>query len=100
MAVSTDTLRAYLGLMPDDTADLTLYLSAAKSKAQTAGIPDFENNAQYDIFLLALAAMYYDNRGMTYAAGGSAAAVDAAALRMIESFVWELRYAGEDDENG
>ena len=36
------------------------------------------------------AAMYYDNRGM-----GQIGA-DDAAQRMINSFVLELRYAGED----
>jgi len=49
------------------TINVDTYLNAAKSKARAAGVPAFENNAQYDLFILVLAAMYYDNRGMTFA---------------------------------
>ena len=72
------------------------YLSAAKSKAKTAGIQDFQNNAQYDLFILALAAMYYDNRGMTFD-GARPDYNEQAAQRIINSFVHELRYAKEDE---
>jgi hypothetical protein len=86
--VTTADLAAYLraansGLQP--------YLDAARSKARAAGIPDYQNNAQYDLFILALSAMYYDNRGM-----GTPLADPAKAQRMIDSFVLELRHAGED----
>jgi len=86
--LTTADLAAYLrtansGLQP--------YLDAARSKARAAGIPDYQNNAQYDLFILALSAMYYDNRGM-----GTPLADPAKAQRMIDSFVLELRHAGED----
>jgi len=74
------------------TINVEPYLNAAKSKARAAGIPAFENNAQYDLFILALAAMYYDNRGMTLQ--NPADAVNAQ--RMVDSFVLELRYGDED----
>lgn len=78
------------------TIPVDSYLSAAESKARTAGIPDFQNNAQYDLFIMALAAMYYDNRGMVFD-GTRPDFVEAAARRMTDSFVLELRYAKEDE---
>jgi len=74
------------------TINVEPYLNAAKSKARAAGIPAFENNAHYDLFIMALAAMYYDNRGMTFQDPADA----ANAQRMIDSFVLELRYGDED----
>lgn len=68
------------------------YLNAAKSKARVAGIKEYTNNAQYDLFILALAALYYDNRGMTFQNPADA----ANTQRMIDSFVLELRYGDED----
>ena len=90
--VTLERLRDFLALPENEREDLILEscLSAARSKARTAGIPDYQDNAQYDLFLCALAAMYYDNRGM-----GQIGAEDAAQ-RMINSFVLELRYAEED----
>jgi hypothetical protein len=76
------------------TESVDTYLQAAKSKAKAAGIPVFENNAQYDLFILALAAMYYDNRAMTFQDPADA----ANAQRMIDSFVLELRYAEDGDD--
>lgn len=74
------------------TCNVDLYLQGAKSKARSAGIPVFANNAQYDMFILALAGMYYDNRGMAFQNPADA----ANAQNMIDSFVLELRYATED----
>lgn len=74
------------------TINVDAYLNAAKSKARAAGIPAFESNAQYDLFIMALAAMLYDNRGMTFQNPADA----ANAERMINSFVLELRYGDED----
>jgi len=74
------------------TINVDTYLNAAKSKARAAGIPAFESNAQYDLFIMALAAMLYDNRGMTFQDPADA----ANAQRMIDSFVLELRYGDED----
>ena len=76
--------------------DVDIYLQAAKSKAKQAGIPAFTNNAQYDMFILALAAMYYDNRGMVFQNPADA----ANAQRMVDSFVLDRRYAEEDPEDG
>lgn len=74
------------------TYQVESYLNAAKSKARAAGIPAFENNAHYDLFILALAAMYYDNRGMVFDDPQN----EQAARNMVNSFVLELRYAEED----
>jgi hypothetical protein len=90
MAVSAADLNSYLRLAPDDTESTQMYLDAAKAKAQAAGVPDYENNAQYDLFLLALAANYYDNRGMT--------GIDTLAQQMINSFVLELRHSGVETD--
>ena len=77
-----------------ESVDVDTYLQAAKSKASASGIPTFDNIAQYDLFIMALAAMYYDNRGMAFQNPADA----ANAERMINSFVLELRYAKEDSE--
>ncbi len=74
------------------TINVEPYLNAAKSKAKAAGIPVFGNNAQYDLFIMALAAMYYDNRGMVFDDPQN----EQAARNMVNSFVLELRYAEED----
>jgi hypothetical protein len=92
--VTAEQLKAYLRLPPDSTEDLSGYLAAARSKARTAGIPVFANNAQYDLFIQALAGMYYDNRAMSFSDPNA----EAAAKRMIDAFVLELRYAEEDPE--
>jgi len=94
------------GITPDEseteitvdcfTINVDNYLAAAKSKAKVAGIPVFENNAQYDLFILALAAMYYDNRGMSFE-GQRPDYSEPAARNIINSFVNELRYAKEDE---
>ncbi len=87
MAVTSGDLIAYLHPV-DESEDLSKYLAAARSKARSAGIPDFSHNAQYDMFLLTLATMYYDNRGMV---------TDGADMqKMVDAFVLELRYATED----
>lgn len=101
MAVTTQSLAKYLRLPPDSEDDLEVYVAAAKSKARAAGIPDFANNAQYDLFLHALAAMYYENRGMAFS-GSYQATAEENARKLINSFVLELRYATEDppEESG
>jgi hypothetical protein len=78
------------------TIPVDAYINAAKSKARVAGIPAFTSNAQYDLFIMALAAMYYDNRGMVFQNPADA----ANAQRMIDSFVLELRYAEDGEEDG
>lgn len=77
------------------TFNVDRYLLAAKSKATTAGIPEFVNNAQYDLFILALASMYYENRGMAFE-GQRTDYSEEAARKIVNSFVNELRYAKED----
>lgn len=92
--VGIQTLREYMNLPPDAEDGIAqLCLDAAKSKAQAAGIPDFQSNAAYDLFLCALAACYYDNRALQFT--GNAAAQESAQ-RMINAFVLELRHAKED----
>lgn len=91
MAATATGLAGYLRLMPDDMEDLTLYIDAAKAKARAAGVPELLDNAQYDLFIYALAAMYYENRGMTFS-GSYQATAEENARRMINSFVLELRY--------
>lgn len=96
--VSTAGLAAYLRLLPDDTEDLSLYLNAAKAKAAAAGIPELDNT-QYDLFLYSLAALYYDNRGMSFA-GTYQGTAEENARRMINAFVLELRYSEVSDGEG
>ena len=97
MAVTTKTLREYMRLPTDSTEKLDSYRDAAKSKARSAGIKDFQHNAQYDMFICALAAMYYENRGMSFS-GSYQATAEANARRLINAFVLELRYADEDGD--
>jgi len=95
MAVSIEELREYLRLQPDSSENLSVYLDAAISKARAAGVPYYSYNAQYDLFILALAAMYYDHRGMGFS-GAYQATAEENARRMINGFVLEVRHAGED----
>lgn len=95
MAVNEQDFRGYLTPPIDESVNLNLFLAAAKSKARAAGIPDYQSNARYDLFLYALAAMEYDNRGMAFS-GSYQATAEANARRLINSFVLELRHAGED----
>lgn len=97
MAVTVNDFRAYLGPAADDETDLKPFLAAAKSKARTAGIKDFKRNAQYDEFILSLAGMLYDNRGLAFS-GSYQATAEANARALINSYVLELRYAKEDPE--
>ena len=98
MAATVNGLRDYLRLPPDSTEDLSMYLSAAQSKARSAGIPSFSRNAQYDLFLYALATMYYENRGMLFS-GSYQATAEENARKLINGFVLELRFASEDPED-
>jgi len=95
MAISTSGLASYLHLPTDNTESLTPYLAAAKSMARDAGVPVFSNNAQYDLFIYSLAAMFYDNRGMAFS-GSYQATAEKNARAMINSFVLQLRDASED----
>lgn len=98
MAVTENDLKAYLRLDPDDEEDVSLYLNAAVAKATAAGIPQFAANAQYDMFLLALAGMYYENRSMGFS-GSYVGDQEINARRLINSFVLELRYMPPEDAN-
>ena len=97
MAVKAHELAEYLRLPPDAAEELKPYLAAAIAKATAAGVPEFKNNAMYDMFIMALAAMYYENRGMAYS-GSYQATAEENARKLINSFVLELRYA-EDGES-
>ena len=96
--VTVTELRAYLNLPPDITdTQLSMWLKAAKSEARSAGVPDFQRNAHYDLFILALAAWFYDNRGMQVSGTYQSTALET--MQSIKnSFVLELRHATEDPE--
>lgn len=96
--VTVESLRTYLNCPPDIAdSQLTMWLDAAKSVARTAGVPDFQHNAQYDLFLLALANWYYDNRGMQVS-GTYQATARETMQKIKDAFVLQLRYAEEDPE--
>lgn len=96
MAVTVSSFREYLRAAPDTTdAQLESWLAAARSEARTAGIPDFSHNAQYDLFIKALAAWYYDNRGFQVSGTYQATAL-GTKQKMVDSFVLQLRHATED----
>ena len=95
MAVNVDRFAEYLRTVATDPETLQMYIDAAKDKAQSAGVGEFKNNAHYDLFIYALAAMYYDNRGMSFTT-----AEEESARRIINSFVLELRYAKDNDIPG
>lgn len=88
MAVSVNGLKTYLRLPSDSTEDLTVFLSAAKASAAAAGIPDYSDNALYDIFLYGLASIFYDYREM-----------DASpdVMRFINAFALQLRCKEEEE---
>lgn len=97
--VTIEDVRDYLNPPPDtDSGVIQKYLDAAKSKARAAGIPDFKNNAQYDLFLCALTGCWYDNRNFGFIGSGNRGTsnAEANARSLINSFVLELRYASED----
>lgn len=71
------------------------YLASAISKARSSGVPNFSHNANYDMFIKNLAAMYRDNKGMAFS-GSYQATAEATAKKMINGFVLELRHATED----
>ena len=96
MAATVEGFREYLVNPPDSNEGLQLFLDAARAKAKVAGIPDFQNNPRYDLFIYALAAMDHDNRGMAFS-GSYQATAEENARKLINSFVLELRYAEDGD---
>lgn len=94
MAVTIEDLKEYLEFPPVPDSKLSLYLAAAKSKARGAGIPDFKHNANYDLFILALAGLRYDNKSLSFVGGSTGAAEKA----LIDTYTLELRHATEDPE--
>lgn len=99
MAVTADGLRAYLRLPVTYGESLEIYLNAAKDKAKGAGIPEFQTNAQYDMFIYSLAAMYYENRALAFS-GAYQGTAEETARKLINSFVLELRYAEDGSTEG
>lgn len=96
MAATVSGFRAYLRPPPDITDEqLNMWLASAKSEARTAGVPAFEHNAQYDIFIYALATWYYDNRGMQVSGTYQATALETKK-KITDAFVLQLRHATED----
>ena len=99
MAATVEGLRAYMVDPPDEDYILETFLQSAISTARSAGIPEFKNNAEYDLFIYALATLRYDNRGLQFA-GSYVAAQGENARDMINSFVIRLRHAQEDEQLG
>lgn len=101
--VTVSWFRDYLNPAPDITdKQLEFWLAAAKSEARAAGVPEYKNNAEYDLFICSLGAWYYDNRGMQVSGTYQATARDTMQ-KIKDSFVLQLRHAGEDeasDEDG
>ena len=96
MAVSLEVLKEYLRLMPDESPVIAqLALDAAIEKARGAGVPDYEDNAYYDLFIYALASAWYDNRNLQ-APGTNQNGADAMQ-KLVNQFVLELRYRGDAD---
>ena len=98
MAATIDGFRDYLNPAPDvNDGQLEGWISAAKSEARTAGVPAFEHNAQYDLFIYALAAWYYDNRGLQVSGTYQATSLQTKQ-KIMDSFVLARRHATEDPE--
>lgn len=94
--VTCAQLKDYLSAPADMDANcLAIYLNAALSEADAAGVPRFSNNAMYDIFILALASWHYDNRGMQVSGTYQTTALETKR-NIMNSFVLELRHASED----
>lgn len=96
--VTIADFREYLNPTPETTdKQLEMWINAAKSEARTAGVPEYKNNAQYDLFIYALGAWYYDNRGMQVSGTYQATALETKQ-KITNAFVLQLRHAGEDGE--
>ena len=86
--VTEERFRNYLRLPPDDHEDLEGYLQAAKEKARSAGVREYQDNALYDQFLLQLAGLLHEARSM------DTDAADPAKVQMLlNSFILPLRYS-------
>lgn len=84
--VNIDSFQAYIR-DTSDTEIARLCLDAAKQKAASADVKEPEDdNAHYELFIYALAAYWYDNRGLVDIGGDS-----QAVQNMINTFVLELR---------
>lgn len=96
--VTVANFREYLNPAPDTSdTQLEMWINAAKSEARTAGVPEYKHNAQYDLFIYALGAWYYDNRGMQVSGTYQATALETKK-KITDTFVLQLRHAGEDGD--
>ena len=96
MAVNTYDLARHLRLPPDTEEPLYIYLRAAVEQSRNAGVPVFENNAQYDLFILDLAAELFENRA--FGISGAYPDVTAANIqRMINANVLQLRHSKDGE---
>ena len=86
--VTTEQFRRYLRFPTDDTEDLEGYLRAARSKASSAGVREFQDNALYDQFILQFAGLLYEARSMD-----TEAADPAKVQILMNSFLLPLRYS-------
>lgn len=93
MAVTPEDLAGYLRLPPDSTEDLELFLNAARAFARAADIPEYTDNAQYDLLILSLAGFYYENRSLGFS--GVSQVAEVSMRRLLNSLVLELRKSGD-----
>lgn len=101
MSATTTQLAAYLRLPADASEDLGLYLNAAKAELEKAGVAevDHENDAQYDLAVLAFAAFNYENRGLA-ASGSYQQAAISNAQAMKNSMILQLRNSTSASDEG
>lgn len=92
--------KKYARIMPDEDTEVAgLCVDAARQHARDVGIPDSldaAGDAKYTLYIYALAAHYYDNRGMT--PSSQAFAVDEYTRRMMSKIRVELAARGYDDD--
>lgn len=95
MAATLSEFMAYLGVDADDKDPMIkLCLDAAIADAKRSGIPAklFNTYApDLDLYIYSLAALEYDNRGLTYAATNAS---QAAIERRRNAMFLSLRYGG------
>jgi len=73
--------------MPDqDDGTARLCLAAAQDSARAAGVIERTDNAQYRLFICALASYWFENRGLM-----TIGAPSTETQHMINSFVLQLR---------
>lgn len=98
MAVTKEMLANYLRLPPDNLEELEIYIDAAVDYSAAADVEEPENNKNlYHLLILALAANFYENRGLAVE-GTYAGTAEATRQSMLNSFILNLRYRAAPEE--